>query len=87
MSEEATTQGGVEELRQNCCQQLDACKEAIVNNPTQSVLIATGAGFLLSKLPIFRLFALVVRLVFMALPPTLFVMGIVKSVEMVRSKQ
>jgi len=87
MSEEPTSQGGAEDLRQNCCQQLESCKEAIVNSPTQSVMIATGAGFLLSKLPIFKLFALVVRLAFMALPPTLFVLGIMKSVELIRDKK
>lgn len=86
MSEETTKSGGVEALRQNCTEQLEVCVETIRNSPAQAVLIAAGGGFLLSKLPIFRLLAITLRLAFMALPPTLFVMGIVKAVELVRSK-
>ena len=47
-------------------------------NPTQSLLCGVAAGFILNRLPIFRIFGVLVRLLLMALKPAILIYGATK---------
>ena len=47
-------------------------------NPTQSLLYGVAAGFILNRLPIFRIFGVLVRLLLMALKPAILIYGATK---------
>jgi hypothetical protein len=47
-------------------------------NPMQALLYGVAAGFILDRLPIGRIFSMLVRLVFLALKPALLIFGALK---------
>ena len=56
-------------------------------NPTRSLLYGLGAGFLLDRLPIFRIVGMVVRLLFKALKPALLVYAVTRLYQMVQEEE
>jgi hypothetical protein len=56
-------------------------------NPTRSLLYGLAAGFILDRLPVFRIFGGLVRLLLMALKPALLVYGATKVYQMAKSDE
>lgn len=56
-------------------------------NPTRSLLYGVAAGFILDRLPIFRIFGGLVRLLLMALKPALLVYGATKVYQMAKGDE
>jgi hypothetical protein len=56
-------------------------------NPTKSLLYGVAAGFILDRLPIFRILGLLVRLMFKALKPAILVYGATRLYQMVREEE
>ncbi len=53
-------------------------------NPTKALCYGVAAGFILNRLPIFRLFGGVLRLILMAFKPAVLVYGATKLYQMVQ---
>lgn len=53
-------------------------EDFVRENPTKSLLYGVAAGFVLDRLPIFRLMGVLVRLLLLALKPALFIFGAMK---------
>jgi hypothetical protein len=60
------------------CQNLN---EMIRREPVKSVLLAVAAGFLLCLLPVNRLIGVLVKILFQLIKPALFILGVVKLLE------
>lgn len=58
--------------------QLDACEKKIRQDPAKAVLIAVGAGYCLSRLPLAALIAVPLRLTALLIKPALLVLGAAK---------
>ena len=56
-------------------------------NPTKSLLYGVAAGFILDRLPIFRIFGLGMRLIFKALKPAILIYGATRLYQMVREEE
>jgi hypothetical protein len=56
-------------------------------NPTKSLLYGVAAGFLLDRLPIFRLFGLFVRLILKAMKPAILVYGASRLYQLVKEEE
>ncbi len=59
----------------------------IREEPLKAVLIGTGAGLILSRLPLFGIFILLVRLILWSIKPALLVFGITKVVDYAKRNQ
>jgi hypothetical protein len=59
----------------------------IREEPLKAVLIGTAAGLILSRLPLFGILILFVRLVLWSIKPALLVFGITKVVEYAKKQQ
>ena len=59
-------------------QVLEQTEEYVRENPTQSVLCALAAGFIIDRLPIGRIVGGVLRLAFIAFKPAILVYGATK---------
>jgi hypothetical protein len=55
-------------------------------NPTRALAYGVAAGFLLDRLPIFRIIGGLLRLVLMALKPAMLVFGATKLYRMVQNQ-
>lgn len=55
-------------------------------NPTRALCYGVAAGFLIDRLPIFRIIGGLLRLVLMALKPAMLVFGATKLYRMVQSQ-
>ena len=56
-------------------------------NPTKSLLYGVAAGFILDRLPVFRIFGLVVRLLLKALKPAILIYGATRLYQMVKEEE
>jgi hypothetical protein len=56
-------------------------------NPTKSLLYGVAAGFILDRLPIFRILGLLVRLVLKALKPAILVYGATRLYQMFQEEE
>ncbi len=59
----------------------------IREEPLKAVLIGTGAGLILSRLPLFGILILFIRLILWSIKPALLVFGITKVVEYAKKQQ
>jgi hypothetical protein len=55
-------------------------------NPTKSLLYGVAAGFVLDRLPIFRILGALVRLCFMAFKPAILIYGATKVYQLLSSQ-
>lgn len=53
-------------------------EEYVRANPTQALMYGVAAGFILDRLPIFKIFGMLVRLLLLALKPALLIFGAMK---------
>ncbi len=63
------------------------CEQKIREEPLKSVLIGTGAGLVISRLPLLGIFVLLIRLVLWSIKPALLIFGITKVVDYVKKQQ
>jgi hypothetical protein len=56
-------------------------------NPTRALCYGVAAGFLLDRLPIFRIIGRLLRLVLMAFKPAVLVYGAMKLYQMVQNQE
>jgi hypothetical protein len=56
-------------------------------NPGKALCYGVAAGFLLDRLPIFRIFGGLIRLALMALKPAMLVFGATKLYQMVQNRE
>ncbi|HEX4665377.1 MAG TPA: hypothetical protein VH207_02160 [Chthoniobacterales bacterium] len=56
-------------------------------NPSKAVLYGVAAGFIIDRLPVFRIFGVFVRLLLMALKPAILVYGATKLYQIVQSDE
>lgn len=81
-----TGQRGLQMAQDQFSEYLTQAEEYVREKPAQSVLMAVLAGFVLNRLPIFRLLGGVVRLALFALKPALLVYGATKVYEAVQQE-
>lgn len=74
-SPDAIAERGLRYTKDQLGEVLQQTEEYVRANPTQSVLYAVGAGFVLNKLPLGRIIGGVVRLLMIALKPALLIYG------------
>jgi hypothetical protein len=56
-------------------------------NPTRSLLYGVAAGFILDRLPVFRIFGGLLRLLLLALKPALLIYGASKLYQMAKEPE
>lgn len=56
-------------------------------NPTRSLLYGVAAGFIIDRLPVFRILGAFVRLFLMAIKPAILVYGATKVYQMAKSEE
>ncbi len=59
----------------------------IREEPLKAVLIGTGAGLVISRLPLFGILVLVIRLALWAIKPALLIVGIAKVVDYAKKQR
>ncbi|MGC1481514.1 MAG: hypothetical protein WA771_13515 [Chthoniobacterales bacterium] len=64
-----------------------SCEQKIREEPLKAVLIGSGAGLVLSRLPILGLLILVIRLALWAVKPALLIAGLTKAYDYAKEKQ
>ena len=66
---------------------LTQTEDFVRSNPTRALLYGVGAGFILNRLPIFRIFWAFVRLLLFALKPALLIYGASKIYQMAKEPE
>jgi len=61
-------------------------EEYVRANPTRSILYAAAAGFILDRLPIFRIFGAFLRLLLKAFKPAILVYGVTKLYQILKAE-
>lgn len=69
---------GLQYTKEQWDQIIGQTEDYVRANPTQALLYGVAAGFILDRLPIFRIFGLLVRICLFALKPALLVFGAMK---------
>ena len=78
---------GINYVRDQWGEVLGQTEDFVRANPTKSLLYGVAAGFVIDRLPIFRLFGFVVRLLLMAVKPALFVFGAMKIYQATQQQE
>ncbi|MBV9658986.1 MAG: hypothetical protein JO295_12835 [Verrucomicrobia bacterium] len=65
--------GGFDQLKQRFTDWYSQVEDQTRETPSRSLLYAAGAGYVLSRLPVFRLLFSLLRLAFMALKPAVLI--------------
>ena len=56
-------------------------------NPSKALLYGVAAGFIIDRLPVFRIFGVFVRLLLMALKPAILIYGATKLYQIVQNDE
>jgi hypothetical protein len=56
-------------------------------NPSKALLYGVAAGFIIDRLPVFRIFGVLVRLLLMALKPAILIYGATKLYQIAQSDE
>ena len=78
---------GLRYTKEQWDQVLTQTEDFVRSNPTRALLYGVGAGFVLNRLPIFRIFGVFVRLVLFALKPALLIYGASKVYQMAKEPE
>ena len=78
---------GLRYTKEQWDQVLTQTEDFVRSNPTRALLYGVGAGFILNRLPIFRLFGALVRLLLFALKPALLIYGASKVYQMAKEPE
>lgn len=78
---------GINYVRDQWGEVLGQTEDFVRANPTKSLMYGVAAGFIIDRLPIFRIFGMLVRLALLALKPALFVFGAMKIYQATQSQE
>jgi hypothetical protein len=78
---------GLRYTKEQWDQVLTQTEDFVRSNPTRALLYGVGAGFILDRLPIFRIFGTLVRLLLFALKPALLIYGASKVYQMAKEPE
>ena len=56
-------------------------------NPSKALLYGVASGFIIDRLPVFRIFGVLVRLLLMALKPAILIYGATKLYQIAQSDE
>jgi hypothetical protein len=56
-------------------------------NPSKALLYGVAAGFIIDRLPVFRIFGVLVRLLLMALKPAILIYGATKLYQIAQNDE
>ena len=78
---------GLRYTKEQWDQILTQTEDFVRANPTRSLLYGVAAGFILDRLPIFRIFGGMVRLLLLALKPALLIYGATKLYHLAKEPE
>ena len=62
-------------------------EDFVRENPTKSLLYGVAAGFILDRLPVFRILGVFLRLLLMAFKPAILIYGATKLYQAVKTEE
>jgi hypothetical protein len=80
-------EGGLQYTKDQWDEIVAQTEDYVRANPTRSLLYGVGAGFILDRLPIFRIIGALLRLLLMAFKPAILIYGATKLYQAVKSEQ
>jgi hypothetical protein len=86
-AEEDIAQRGIRITQEQWGEILGQTEEYVRANPTRALCYGVAAGFLLDRLPIFRILGGLLRLLMMAFKPAILIFGATKLYQMVQNKE
>ena len=78
---------GLRYTKEQWDQILTQTEDFVRANPTRSLLYGVAAGFILDRLPIFRIFGGLMRLLLLALKPAILIYGASKLYQMAKEPE
>jgi hypothetical protein len=78
---------GIQYTREQWDEILAQTEDYVRANPARSILYAAAAGFVLDRLPIFRIFGAFLRLVLKAFKPAILVYGATKLYQVLKAEE
>ncbi len=76
---------GLRYTKEHWDEMLSQTEEFVRANPTRALFYGVAAGFILDRLPIFRIFGSLVRVLLMAFKPAILIYGATKLYQMARN--
>jgi hypothetical protein len=86
-AEEDIAQRGIRFTQDQWGEIMGQTEEYVRANPTRALCYGVAAGFLLDRLPIFRILGGLLRLLMMAFKPAILIFGATKLYQMVQNKE
>jgi hypothetical protein len=86
-AEEDIAQRGIRFTQDQWGELMGQTEEYVRANPTRALCYGVAAGFLLDRLPIFRILGGLLRLLMMAFKPAILIFGATKLYQMVQNKE
>ena len=83
---EDIAQRGLRYTRDQWEQIVGQTEDYVRANPTQSLLYGIAAGFILDRLPLMRIFGVLMRLLLMAFKPAILIYGAMKIYQAAQSE-
>jgi hypothetical protein len=80
-------EGGLQYTKDQWDEIVAQTEDYVRANPTRSLLYGVGAGFILDRLPIFRIIGALLRLLLMAFKPAILIYGATKLYQAVKSEE
>ena len=77
---------GISFVRDQWGEVLGQTEDFVRENPTRALCYGVAAGFLLDRLPIFRIFGFLLRIVLMAFKPAMLIFGATKAYQMMQEQ-
>ncbi len=78
---------GIQYTREQWDEIMAQTEDYVRANPTRALLYGVAAGFILDRLPIFRILGALVRLCLMAFKPALLVYGVTKLYQILTAEE
>ena len=78
---------GLRYTKEHWDQVLTQTEDFVRSNPTRALLYGVAAGFILDRLPVFRIFGVFVRLLLLALKPALLIYGASKLYQIAKESE
>jgi hypothetical protein len=80
-------EGGLQYTKDQWDEIVAQTEDYVRANPTRSLLYGVGAGFILDRLPIFRILGALLRICLMAFKPAILIYGATKLYQAVKSEE
>ena len=80
-------EGGLQYTKDQWDEIVAQTEDYVRANPTRSLLYGVGAGFILDRLPIFRILGALLRICLMAFKPAILIYGATKLYQAVKNEE